>query len=416
MRVAWFSPFPPVRSGIAAYSGDIVPRLCPDVTIDRVSEADAHDFVWQERRNPHDLVVYQLGNATCHDYMWAYLVRYPGLVVLHDARLHHARAGALLRDRRKDDYRREFQYDHPEVRPEAAEYAIEGLGGDIQYLWPMLRAAIRTARLVAVHSPIVAADLRSEFPGAAIEAIRMGVPAHAVDAGTRSALRRALGVPETAILFAAFGKVAAAKRIGAILRSLAALAADGRDVYLLIVGDADQYTELPEELARHGVAHRVRLAGHVADDAIAGHLSAADACLCLRWPTAKETSASWLRCLAAARATVITDLAHLADVPASVALRVDLLDENGSLAVAMRRLTDERPLREALGAAAHAYWSAHHTLDAMADDYRRVLGQAAARPSPIVNDLPPHFTEDYSETARRIVERFGVKHLVVGRW
>ena len=29
MRIAWFSPLPPARSGIAAYSADLVPRLAP---------------------------------------------------------------------------------------------------------------------------------------------------------------------------------------------------------------------------------------------------------------------------------------------------------------------------------------------------------------------------------------------------
>jgi glycosyltransferase involved in cell wall biosynthesis len=408
MRVAWFSPFPPARSGIASYSADILPRLGPDTVVDRVDEADAHDFVWSERRNPHDLIVYQLGNAPCHDYMWAYLVRYPGLVVLHDARLHHARAGGLLRHRRADDYRREFRYNHPDVRPEAADYAVEGLGGSVHYLWPMVRVVVRTARLVAVHSPIVAADLREEFPGAAIATIRMGVPAPAVEAGARAALRRALRLPDSAIVFMAFGRVAAEKRIDALLQSLATLSAGGRDVYLLIVGEADHYAELSEQLARHGVADRVRVTGHVAEDAMAHHLAAADACLCLRWPTAKETSASWLRCLAAARATVITDLAHLSDIPASVALRVDLLDENHSLELAMRRLADDSRLREELGAAGHSYWSAGHTLGAMADDYRRVLIQAAARAIPVVDDLPSHFTDDYSGTARRIAAGFGL--------
>ena len=47
-----------------------------------------------------------------HDYLWPYLFRYPGLTVLHDAHLHHARA-ALLRTRRADDYRAEFAANHP---------------------------------------------------------------------------------------------------------------------------------------------------------------------------------------------------------------------------------------------------------------------------------------------------------------
>jgi len=96
VRIAWFSPFPPERSGIATYSAEIVPLLSSAHRIDRVPELGAHDFVWKHRRDPYDLVVYQLGNAPCHDYMWAYLAAFPGLVVLHDARLHHARARRLL--------------------------------------------------------------------------------------------------------------------------------------------------------------------------------------------------------------------------------------------------------------------------------------------------------------------------------
>src|SRR5256885_13436807 len=138
MHIAWFSPFPPERSGISAYSAEILPVLAAHHTIARVPELGAHDFVWQHRRDPHDLVVYQLGNAPCHDYMWAYLAAFPGLVVLHDARLHHARARHLLNDRRFDDYRTEFAYDHPDARREVAEYAVVGLSGSIYYFWRMV--------------------------------------------------------------------------------------------------------------------------------------------------------------------------------------------------------------------------------------------------------------------------------------
>ena len=62
-----------------------------------------------------------------------------------------------------------------------------------------------------------------------------------------------------------------------------------------------------------------------------------------------------------------------------------------------------------LARAGHAYWAAHHTLDAMAADYQRVMAQAAARPAPIVTDLPAHFTEDYTEPARRLARQFGVE-------
>src|SRR6478672_9328093 len=185
MRLAWFSPFPPERSGIATDSAEIVPLLSSAHRIDRIPESGAHDFVWRHRRDPYDLVVYQLGNAPCHDYMWGYLAAFPGLVVLHDARLHHARARALLQQQRFDDYRREFWYDHPEAQRDVVEYAVAGLGGPIYYCWPMLRVVMRTARLVAVHNPRVAADLRDAFPHTPVEAIHLGTAAIAAGPAER---------------------------------------------------------------------------------------------------------------------------------------------------------------------------------------------------------------------------------------
>ena len=77
----------------------------------------------RENLNPpngqYDLVVYQLGNSSVHDFTWPYLFRWPGLVVMHDTSLHHARAQALLGRLRLDAYRAEFAWNHPGVRPAA---------------------------------------------------------------------------------------------------------------------------------------------------------------------------------------------------------------------------------------------------------------------------------------------------------
>jgi len=427
MRIAWFSPLPPERSGIAAYTANLVPLLAPEHAVDCWSGANAQDFLWTERRDPYDLFIYQLGNAPCHDYMWGYLAAFPGLVVLHDARLHHARARTLLQQERFDDYRKEFWYDHPDAPRDFVEYAVAGLGGAVYYNWPMLRVVMRTARMIAMHNPRVAADLREEFPGAAIEAIHLGTASIATTtAGPAGAARRrvrqALGVPENAVLFAAFGKITAEKRIGAILRAFDAVAGDRDDVHLLIAGDASGYPALERELAASASAPRVHVIGYVPDEAIGDHLLASDACLCLRWPTALETSASWLQCLSAARPTVISELAHLTDVPSidprtrrlsrasiePVAIAIDLIEEEEALKAALRALAEEPALRDRLARAGYAYWAAHHTLDVMAGDYVRLIAKAAARPAPVVKDLPAHFTDDHSSTARTITERFGI--------
>jgi DNA-binding transcriptional LysR family regulator len=88
MRLAWFSPFAPVRSGIAACSADLVAALADEHQIDCFVDEplaggacaghpllSAHDFVWRHRRAPYDLVVYQLGNSSHHNYQWPYVFR-----------------------------------------------------------------------------------------------------------------------------------------------------------------------------------------------------------------------------------------------------------------------------------------------------------------------------------------------------
>src|SRR5262249_23281363 len=335
---------PPVRSGIASVNAALLADLDGELVVDRFADVpapgarvfDAHDFVWMARRTPYDLVVYQLGNASWHDYMWAYLTAYPGLVVLHDPRLHHARARQLLRQGRADDYRAEFWYDHPNAERDVVEYAVAGLGGPIYYSWSMLRVVMRTARAVCVHNRRVAADLRDEFPGVPVETIRLGTPALTTAEDARARLRSKLGVGEAANLFAMFGKITVEKRVVPILEAFDLLLREGIDAHLLIAGDASDFTGLADRVRVAGETSRVHVTGYVEDETIGEYLAAADACLCLRWPTALETSASWLQCLSASRATVISDLAHLVDIPSAVALRLDLLDESRSLLAAMR--------------------------------------------------------------------------------
>ena len=130
-----------------------------------------------------------------------------------------------------------------------------------------------------------------------------------------------------------------------------------------------------------------------------------DVSLNLRWPTARETSGPWVRALAAARPTVVTDLAHQTHVPAlnprtwelhapaprerqrvegaadAVTVAIDLDDEEHSLRAAMHRLATDRALRERLGREARRYWEAEHTVDRMVADYERLIARAAAQPA-----------------------------------
>ena len=146
----------------------------------------------------------------------------------------------------------------------------------------------------------------------------------------------------------------------------------------------------------------------------------ADVCCCLRWPTNGETSASWLRAVAAGRPTIVTDLAHQRELPVldprgwratgpdPIAVAVPILEEGTGLLTALAELLRNPDRRTRLGVAARSYWHAHHTLDHMADAYLAAIAAAMARPAPRP-PLPLHLRDSGGERLTALLAPFGVE-------
>jgi glycosyltransferase involved in cell wall biosynthesis len=478
MRLAWFSPMPPVPSGIAACSAELVGELRMrhqiDVYVDGTPGAaapgadSAHEFICRHRINPYDLTVYQVGNSSHHDYLWPYLFRYPGLTVLHDAHLHHARAAQLLRTKRAVDYRAEFVANHPRVHPDLAELAVAGFDNHLYYSWPMTRLVIQASRLTAVHAEITARELKADLPDAAITSVRLahGTPMPEGQARrARERVRRSYGLNNNSVVFGVFGGLIPEKRIPQILEAFAAVLPYAPTAHLLLAGAAARHYDVAADVRGRGLESRVTITGYVdTDEALTACIAACDVSLNLRWPTAREMSGPWLRALAAGCPTITIDLAHLADVPSldprtwrgnaiatrdsrlaarpdpsnreprsanrepatanpnpsnreprtanrdtiePICVAIDILDENHSLRLAMRRLATDEDLRASLGAAGRRYWEREHSMPRMLEDYERILADAAGRPAPRVM-LPEHLVTNGDRVLKQVLGEFSV--------
>jgi glycosyltransferase involved in cell wall biosynthesis len=445
-RLAWFSPMPPTRTGVATCSADLVRALRGDHEIDVFVDGpatahgltsgdvpdvqSAHDFLWRHHVRPYDLTVYQLGNSSKHDFIWPYLFRFPGLAVLHDAHLHHARAASLLRSRRRDEYRKEFAAAEPDVPADLAELAVSGFDTYLYYSWPMTRLVATASKITAVHTPILAEWLREQSPAATVEPIRLGHGRRVTteEAGRASArVRDRHGIPRDAVLFGVFGGLSPEKRIPQVLDAFAALLRHEPGARLLLAGAPAEHYDAAADIARLGLAPYVTRTGYLEEDrAFDEYVAACDVTINLRWPTAREVSGPWLRALAAGRPTVTTDLAHTAGVPAldprtwqphqagaahprrePVAVSVDILDEDHSLRLALRRLARDPELRARLGRAAAAYWNDNHSVEHMVEDYRRVIAGAIVARVPAA-DLPVHLRADGSTRLAELLQPFGL--------
>ena len=411
-RLAWFSPIPPDSSAIAGYTADLLPAMARNREVDLFTAAaeaprpdgaaavfSASEFERRQRAQPYDLVVYQLGTAPCHDAVWPYLVRYPGLVVLHEAYLHQARVRMLLAGESADDYRAEFAYNHPHAPAAVAELGVARLHGSLSGLWPMRQIVLDSARALLVHNDWLAAQLRQEAPRTEVHVLDMGVPDVAVAADRREAVRQRHHVPRDATVFAAFGAITPAQRISRLLRALAALADGAPRWHLLLCGEPADRERLQVEAQALGIDRHVSVTGCIPPDELPAHLAATDVGVSLCWPPTRAIAASWLRCLAAGIPTIVTDLVHASDVPAldpndwmvagrppahdlqghsndPVGVTIDIRDEDHLLTLAVARLAGDHALRAELGGAARRLWKTRFTLDRMAAGYDRIIERA----------------------------------------
>src|SRR3977135_4358558 len=92
MRAAFFSPLPPAKSGIADYSAAVLEHLNTSIQVDTFA---AKPTVFDASR--YDICVYQLGNNPYHGFVYEAAMEHPGVVVMHEANLHHLVADLTIR-------------------------------------------------------------------------------------------------------------------------------------------------------------------------------------------------------------------------------------------------------------------------------------------------------------------------------
>ena len=96
-RLAFVSPLPPERTGIADYSAELLPALARHYEIALIvdqktidfepigTKLPIHDPAWlRANSDTIDRVLYQMGNSPFHNYMRGLMVDVPGTLVLHD--------------------------------------------------------------------------------------------------------------------------------------------------------------------------------------------------------------------------------------------------------------------------------------------------------------------------------------------
>jgi len=362
VRVAYYSPLPPERSGIADYSALLLPAL------ERLVEVAV---VRRGRTRPvaADVALYHVGNdPEAHGWIVDALRRRPGVVVLHDFVLHHLVAGLTIG--RKDG--------HGYLAAMERDAGIPGrllahgvLDGRVSPPWetrpdefPLAGEVLANAIGLIVHSHYVEERvLEAGYHGPIWRVEHPAWP----PAGVQPA--QIEGRP----LFGCFGHLNASKRIPQLVEAFAVVRKRHPNAKLLLVGPASPGFDA-DRFAMEGVER----SGYVEEEELWSLMAACDACISLRSPTMGETSGSAIRALSLGRPLVVSDLGWFSELPDDVALKVPVdEDEIPSLATALELLASSEPTQLAMSDAARSYVQREHDLERVAESYAAALEEAA---------------------------------------
>ncbi|NRR29098.1 glycosyltransferase [Oxalobacteraceae bacterium] len=384
-RLAYLSPLPPERSGIADYSAELLPELARhyeiEVIVDQpevggewlVANFPRRTLAWFEANSArYDRIVYHFGNSSFHAHMFALLQRHPGVVVLHDFFLSGAVNYLACGSPDPQAYSRALFGSHGYAallhdRQHGREASI--------YEYPCNKPVLDHASGVIVHSQH-SRELAARWYGPRQSADWQFIPHLRVlpNPPDRQAARAALGIADGDFLLCSFGLMGKTKYNDRILDAWLAspLAQDAR-CHLVFVGE-NSVGEFGATLtARIARARRIKITGFASVELYRQYLAAADAAVQLRTRSRGETSGTVLDCLAYRVPLIINGHGSAAELPDQIMLKVPDQFEPEQLRDAMLSLYQQPDMARQMAGEGAAYLAAQHHPARIGDQYRDAI-------------------------------------------
>jgi glycosyltransferase involved in cell wall biosynthesis len=364
VKVAYYSPLPPSRSGIADYSTLLLPALRERIDVVVAQEG--------KRAPGADVALYHLGNdPDAHGWILDALHERPGVVVLHEYVLHHLIAGTTIGRRNGRAYLDAME------RELGVAGRLLGLGvldNLLPLLWetqperfPLSGVVLDKAEGLIVHSNYVAGRAREAgYAGPLWQIPHPAWPMHAVEPATDVS-----GDP----LIGCFGFLNMNKRIPELLEAFASFRRERPGARLLLVGASGERFDVQRRLERLGLTEGVERLDYVPEERMWSLMAACDVLVNLRYPTMGETSGSVVRALSLGKPLIVSDVGWFSELPDDAVLKVPV--DEVEVAVLEAALAVAADHGAVLGAAARAYVEREHALPSVADAYVAALEATA---------------------------------------
>lgn len=323
MKINYFSPLLPARSGIAEVSELIIPALSQyaDLIVwtdqetwssnlegyATIRQYDAENISWRDL-NYADFNIYHIGNnIQFHRSILTLNQQMPGIVVIHDIKLHHLFCGLYcVHQNDQEGYVLGVAKYYGQ---QAATQARRFLMGEISIAamedFAMTEWAIGNAAGVMVHNGEAFTELaqKNRWPIA-----YQPLPYHAPPLLPESQQKR-MDTPYRLIIF---GHIGHNRRVESVLQAISELPNKSK-FQLEIYGDVHDEAPLRQQIEQYHLKSQVKMYGFVNDQILDRALAKAHLAINLRYPTMGEASLSQLRIWRHALPTIVTQVGWYAE-------------------------------------------------------------------------------------------------------
>ncbi len=368
-RLAFVSPLPPERTGIADYSAALLPALSKYYEIEVIVAQEkvdtswikehhlrVHDVAWlRAHAKAIDRVVYQMGNSHLHTYMLPLLREIPGVVVLHDFYLSglvsSSENAAGAQGMWSQALYQSHGYSAVRLRFSDPVAAANQYPTNLHVIQNAQGLILHSEHSLTLAQQWYGSKLLSKVDTEVIPLVR--TPAKPID---KASARRQLGIDDDVFLVCSFGFLNSTKLNNRLLNAWleSALAVD-KQCQLVFVGEnnsGDYVSHLLQTIRESGLKDRIRITGFASPETFNQYLAAADVAVQLRTNSRGETSAAVLDCMNYSLPLIVNANGSMAELDSDAIwlLADEFKDE--ALVDALETLWREPEKRRELGAKA----------------------------------------------------------------
>jgi len=330
ITIAFFTPLPPIQSGISDYSVDILYELANEYDIDvfiddnYTAECDLPCNVkvflhkeFDKRIVLYDRYIFQVGNSEFHVYMFPYISKYGGIIVLHDFNLQGILKKYSIVPNSGDfkKYSKLLSYDYDK---NTVDYIISETFNwkrEIIHKYPANGFVTAYASNIIVHSKYAKKELLARHSNFNV----MDIPLYAKISPddiikTKMRAREILGIPQNKIVISSFGIISITKRILPTIKALNKLLTNTENIIGYFVG-SNYVSGIDEYIKNNNLDKYVFMTGQLELEKFLLYMDASDICLNLRYPYHGENSAVAARLLAKGKCVLVTDIGSFSEIP-----------------------------------------------------------------------------------------------------